>query len=403
MKRLSLSTLSLSLLAATGAAHAQSSVTLYGVIDTSLSFIHNTQGAGQGSTTGGTRNLWVLGNNSFGNLSGSRFGMKGNEDLGGGLSAIFTLEGGFNPSTGQSGQGSTLFGRQAFVGLSSNTAGTLTLGRQYDPLVDLVQPLTEDNYFGSAFATVGDIDNYDNSSRTNNAIKYLSPTIAGFQFEGMYALGGVAGTTGSNQSWAAALAYNNGPIGIAAGYWFSDNANTLGAPRTGWTSTSSNTFDGAPNLGYVTAKSLGVARVAGQYVAGPFTMGLAYSNAQYKPDAASLYGSTEKYNTGQGWLNYQATSALLAGVGYSYTKSSGDTDATYHQVSVGADYSLSKRTDIYVTAAYQHASGETRATVTNPDGTTTTVVTAAQASIGSYGYNGTNTQELVNLGLRHKF
>jgi predicted porin len=400
MKRLALSTLSLSLLAAAGAAHAQTSVTLYGVIDTSLTFIHNTQDAAQGASgAAGNRNQWLLGNSSAGNLSGSRFGMKGNEDLGGGLAAIFTLEGGFNPSTGQSGQGGALFGRQAFVGLSSNTMGTITLGRQYDPLVDLVQPITEDNYFGSVFATVGDVDNYDNSSRTNNAIKYLSPTIAGFQFEGMYALGGVAGTTGSNQSWAAALAYNNGPIGIAAGYWFSDNANTGGAPRTTWSSTSSNTFDGSPNTGYLTSKSLGVARIAGQFVAGPFTMGLGYSNAQYKPDAASAFGETEKYNTGQGFLNYQATPALLTGVGYSYTKASGDTSATYHQVSVGADYSLSKRTDVYFTAAYQHASGETRLTTT--DGTV--VVTAAQASIGSYGYNGTNTQELVNVGLRHKF
>jgi len=391
MKRLALSTLSLSLLAAASAAQAQTSVTLYGVIDTSLTYVHNTQDA-----AGNARNLYVLGNSSAGNLSGSRFGMKGNEDLGGGLAAIFTLEGGFNPSTGASGQGGALFGRQAFVGLSSNTMGTVTLGRQYDPLVDLVQPITEDNYFGSAFATAGDVDNYDNSSRTNNAVKYLSPTIAGFQFEGMYALGGSAGTTGSNQSWAAALAYNNGPIGLAAGYWFSDNGNTLGAPRTDWTSTSSNTFDSNINSAYASSKSLGVARVAGQFVAGPFTFGAAYSNAQYKPDANSSFVSTEKYNTGQGWLNYQATPALLVGLGYSYTHATGDTSATYHQASLGADYSLSKRTDVYVTAAYQHASGDTIDPITG-------AVTAAQASIGSYGYNGTNTQEMVNLGLRHKF
>jgi predicted porin len=399
MKRLALSTLSLSLLAAAGVAHAQTSVTLYGVIDESLSFLHNTQGAGQAGATGGTRNAWLLGNSSQGNLSGTRFGMKGNEDLGGGLAAIFTLEGGFNPSTGASGQGGALFGRQAFVGLSSNTAGTVTLGRQYDPVVDLVQPITEDNYFGSTFATVGDVDNYDNSSRTNNAIKYLSPTIAGFQFEGMYALGGVAGETGSGQTWSGALAYNNGPIGLAAGYWLADNGNAVLRPNV-WASTSGGTFDGAPNNGYQSARSIGVARVAGQFVAGPFTLGLGYSNAQYKADGASTFVSTEKYNTGQGFVNYQATPALLAGVGYSYTKSSGDTGATYHQVSVGADYSLSKRTDVYVTAAYQHASGDTR--VVDPI-TGDTVVAGAQASVGSYGYNGTNTQELVNVGLRHKF
>ncbi len=90
-------------------------------------------------------------------------------------------------------------------------------------------------------------------------------------------------------------------------------------------------------------------------MAGPFTFGAAYSNAQYRRDGSSVFGSDEKYNTGQGFVNYQATSAVLLGLGYSYTKSNGDTSATYHQVSIGADYSLSKRTDLYMTAAYQHA------------------------------------------------
>ncbi len=92
-----------------------------------------------------------------------------------------------------------------------------------------------------------------------------------------------------------------------------------------------------------------------------------------RPTATRRSSSTEKYNTGQGWFNYQATPALLMGVGYSYTKSSGDTGATYHQVSVGADYSLSKRTDVYVVGAYAHASGDTVNPATNE-------IMAAQAS-----------------------
>ena len=396
MKRLVLSTLSLSLLAAAGAASAQNSVTLYGVIDESLTYVNHANANGN--------HLWALGNTSAGDLAGSRFGMKGNEDLGGGLAAIFTLEGGFDPSTGRSQQGSSLFGRQAFVGLTSNQWGTVTLGKQYDPLVDLVQPITEDNYFGSPFATAGDVDNYDNSSRTTNSIKYLSPTIAGFQLEGFYALGGTAGTTGSGQTWSVAAAYNNGPIGIAAGYWVADNFN--GSQRLGWgntagaSPTSTGTFDGSDvNLGYASARSINVARVAGQYVFGPFTLGAAYSNSQYKADAASTFGSTEKYNTGQGFVNYQATPALLVGIGYSYTHSSGDTSANYHQGSLGADYSLSKRTDVYLVGAYQHASGETAADVGG-----VSVPVAATASVGSYGYpSGSDQQILVALGLRHRF
>ncbi|HEV3432283.1 MAG TPA: porin [Paraburkholderia sp.] len=367
-----------------GTAHAQSSVTLYGVIDTSLTYV---------SHASGSKNLWALGNSSYGNLAGSRWGVKGSEDLGGGLKAIFQLENGFNPSTGAAGQGGAMFGRQAFVGLASDQYGTLTLGRQYDPLVDLIQGITADNYFGSVFATAGDVDNYDNSFRVNSAVKYTSPVYRGLQAEVMYSFGGVAGSTGAEQSYSAALAYNNGPLAVAAGYYYA--ANSAG-DRSGWTSTSDGgTFDSAINNGYTTAHSLQIARVAAQYTLGSFIFGLGYSNAQYAADANSAFESKQKYNTGQGFLAYQATPALLVGAGYSYTHASGDTSANYHQFSLGGDYNLSKRTDVYVTAAYQHASGTTR----QEDGE----VTSAQASIGSYGYSGTGSQTLVNLGLRHRF
>ncbi|CAB5282003.1 porin [Burkholderia multivorans] len=388
MKKLALSALSLALLGAAGAAQAQSSVTLYGVIDTSIAWVHGNNGQ--------ANNSWQM---LSGNLQGSRWGLKGAEDLGGGLKAIFQLENGFDPGTGHLNQGGRMFGRQAYVGLESKQYGTLTLGRQYDPLVDLVQAVTADNYFGTTFATPGDVDNNDNSLRVSNAIKYTSPVFAGLQFEAMYGLSGIAGHPGQGQTWAAAAAYNNGPIGVAAGYFYANNPSTLN-PLTGrrdsWGSTTSdNIVDGPINAGYVTAKSIGIAQVAAQYAIGPVTIGAGYSNAQYKPDAFSAFGSTQKYNTGRGFVTYQVTPPLLLGLGYSYTKASGDTDAKYHQVSLGADYSLSKRTDVYLVGAYQHASGTQRV-----DATTTQ---AAQASIGSYGFAGKSSQEVVALGLRHKF
>src|ERR1700730_17179701 len=103
---------------AASAAHSQSSVTLYGLID-----------AGLFQAASGT-------------INGSRFGLRGAEDLGGGLKAIFVLENGFNVQNGKLGQNSRMFGRQAFVGLSSSQFGTVTLGRQYDSLVDFVAPLS---------------------------------------------------------------------------------------------------------------------------------------------------------------------------------------------------------------------------------------------------------------------
>ena len=131
-----------------------------------------------------------------GNLSGDRWGAKGGEDLGGGLKAIFAFESGFDVGTGKIGQGTPLFGRQAYVGFQGDSWGTVTLGRQYDPITDTVQGVTADNYFGSTFATLGDVDNNDNSARVSNAVQYVSPNYAGFQIEGLYAFSGVAGQAG---------------------------------------------------------------------------------------------------------------------------------------------------------------------------------------------------------------
>src|SRR5580692_10025460 len=112
MKRLVYSTFCATSLAAVSVAHAQNSVTLYGVIDTGMAFVHNVANP---SIKNANTNQVASVNSS---LSGNRWGMRGSEDLGGGLGAIFQLESGFKPSTGTSSQGGRLFGRQAFVGLS---------------------------------------------------------------------------------------------------------------------------------------------------------------------------------------------------------------------------------------------------------------------------------------------
>jgi general bacterial porin, GBP family len=122
MKRKSLFAVSTLCLAA-GAVHAQSSVTLYGLIDSGLTYTNNQHGQKNFQATSGDTN-------------GSRWGLRGAEDLGGGLKAIFTLENGFSIQSGSLGQGGRMFGRQAFVGLSSESYGALTAGRQYDSVVD---------------------------------------------------------------------------------------------------------------------------------------------------------------------------------------------------------------------------------------------------------------------------
>jgi predicted porin len=268
----------------------------------------------------------------------------------------------------------------------------------------MVQGITADNYFGSIMATPGDVDNYDNDLRVSNSVKYVSPNYAGFQVEGIYGFSNGAGTTGQGQTWGGGATYNNGPLGLAASYLYANNP-TAGRPvtqadgsNTGWNSPSSDSLFLSPvNIGYQTAHSIGIARAAGQYAIGPVTFGASYSFAQYKSDGHSTFTSQEKFSTGNAFVNYQLTPAMLLGLGYTYTKASGDTAAHYNQVSLGADYSLSKRTDLYAVGAWQQASG----TQKNADGTTTS---DAQASVGSYGFSsGGDHQEVVIVGIRHKF
>ena len=133
MKRVVLAGATGMLVLAPALSQAQSSVTLYGIVDAGLTYTNNQKGAKNFQQTSGK-------------LSGSRWGLKGTEDLGDSLKAVFTLENGFRPNDGTLGQGGREFGRQAFVGLAKTGIGTVTLGRQYEPLADLVA-----QYAGSGF------------------------------------------------------------------------------------------------------------------------------------------------------------------------------------------------------------------------------------------------------------
>jgi len=384
MKKIALSTLSLALLGATGAAHAQSSVTLYGVIDNSLTYVHNASG---------NQHMWALGNASAGDLAGSRWGVKGQEDLGNGLSAIFQLENGFDPSNGRNGQGNREFGRQAFVGLSSAQFGTVTLGRQYDPVVDLVQAITADNYFGSSFATPGDVDNYDNSSRTSNAIKFQSITYAGLQFEAMYAFGGVAGQFGQNSTIGGALSYSAGPLYVGAGYFYARNPgvqfddgnfNANQAPGAVNPTTGIWGLVGLP-------RNMQVASLGASYTMGPALFGANFSDVRFD-DANGVVGNKVRFDSAELWGQYSLTPATTLGAGYTFTF--GKVDATgqkpkYGQLNLVADYRLSKRTDVYAMGVYQHAMS----------GGVTADIYAAEFS----GASTTKNQVAARVGIRHKF
>jgi predicted porin len=370
-------------------AKAQNSVTLYGSVDGGIAYIHNV--AATNGVNESTEFRFINGL-----LHGNRWGLRGSEDLGDGLKAIFLLENGFDLGMGTLNQGGREFGRQAFTGLTSPTMGSLTVGRQYDPNVDFTQPLTADDTYGKSFGTPGDVDNYDDTVRINNSIKYTSPDYGGFSYEAMYAFGGVAGSLGAGQTYGAAIEYALGHITAAAAYYHANGGNTLVDGVRVWTSSSDSFFNTVINQGYASAKSVSISKLAMRYIRGKFTVGVTYSNVQYAADAYSVFARTENFNLVTAFTQYQVTQASVAAVGYVFTKSSGDASATYNQVNIGYDYSLSKSTELYALGGWQKANG----TTLNSSGK----VVAADASIGSFEVNsGTDSQGLIAIGMRHRF
>lgn len=344
---------------AAGGAYAQSSVTLYGVVDAGIEY--------QNHQPGGGHDVVRM---TSGNLSGSRWGLRGVEDLGGGLKGVFVLESGFNVDNGTTGQTSNntsrLFGRQAYVGLQSQW-GALTLGRQQTPFYE----------FGLAFdpmaiSTKYSITSQDSafSQRADNSIKYVG-TFGGLTANALYSFGWdnngeVAGTAKIGREYSASLTYVGGPFSVGAVY---DETNVA---------TSVATKD----------QILRRASVAGTYAFGPakvfagYRWGHAVDTIFLTTPAPGGKNTSNLYWLG---LGYQLTPALsLTGATYYQDfRSSGRDPWTFV---ASADYAFSKRTDAYLTVSYAK----------NKDDST--------MGVDGFGKtNGTNNQFGAVVGVRHKF
>jgi predicted porin len=186
-------------------AFAQASVTLYGIIDTALEY----QNVGAGNTA----------KMDSGVLNGSRWGIRGTEDLGGGVQAIFALENGFNMNNGTLGNGGLLFGRQSWVGVRSDYYGQISFGRHYSVLHTFLSYYTNGLVWGNASNYFRD----GNVLRLNNSIRYVSPNVYGLTFGAIYAFS-VAGGTGASDSVPAgnvknvSLTYTYGPFSVGGTY-----------------------------------------------------------------------------------------------------------------------------------------------------------------------------------------
>ncbi|OLL30985.1 porin [Burkholderia sp. SRS-W-2-2016] len=394
-----------------GTASAQSSVTLYGIVTGNVTYVNNAQTAAtsaSGRPRGGAQ-VGVFDNGTSG-LSSSRWGLKGTEDLGNQVNAIFALEGGFSIANGSLGQGGALFGRQAYVGVTAPRYGTFTLGRQGDAQIELVSPLIYAWYWGNLSIHPADYNNLNFTHRINNSLKYLSDTYGGLRFAGLYSLGGVAGNVTQNQYWSLGASYTGGSFALAASILNARNPNTSlygtnpNASSTGNNLGSAGSASAAESnpaiAGFASANTQQTVSVAGTYTAGSAVFGLAYSNTQYRglganPALNTLnYSGTAVLGTISASLRYQATAFLRFGTSFDYTSGgsvNGKEGAKYEQVNLGAAYSLSKATDLYVTGAFQHASG------------TDSLGRPAVAAIGYLTPSATNRQVAVSAGIKHTF
>lgn len=338
------------LLSGASTAHAQSSVSLYGILSTGIAWTSNVGGHAAVQMIPGT-------------MQNNRWGLRGVEDLGGGLSALFVLENGFDSTNGKFQQGGRMFGRQAYVGLGSNSWGTVTLGRQYDIPFDYLDRF-EAPVAALGFAThIGDNDNLFGSYRYNNSIKYQSPTVNGLRGSVMYAMSNAPGQWGVNRSVSAGAAYENGPLKLAVAALNTDY------PGTTQNSSGAVTDDyaGAPFLLFHTSpihRNVGVRRQrefggAAQYLLGQVRVNGMITDVRYDYlDNTSLHLDNFDVNA-----SYSITPYIILGAAYVYTKGQygGGFNAAPHwnmgQLSV--NYLFSKRTNVYVFGNYQHATGAT--------------------------------------------
>lgn len=343
-------------------AHAQSSVTLYGIVDAGVEYVNRVQPKGSPASS-------IVQQNS-GNLAGSRWGMKGSEDLGGGYRAIFTLEGGFNANNGTLGQNGRIFGRKAFVGLST-PCGTVTLGRQQNLMYELMY-----KYDALTFNPSYSAQSMDSQfvNRADNSVRY-GVHVGGVTFAALYSTGydgtitngaNVPGATKVGREMSAAVLYDRGPF--SAGVTFDQLQGTSLATQS-YTEQRA-LFGVSYDIGPVTA-------LAGLRWLNARNVNLLSPAPAYSPSSLLYWG-------GVTW-RVSVPLAISASVYHTQFRnpSGGPTMGA-----VLVDYALSKRTDVYAEGAYmantKWSNGDIR-------GTSGDLVSAGMNQTG------------VTVGIRHTF
>jgi predicted porin len=332
-----------------GAAMAQSNVTIYGSIDLGL-LVQNNSAPGVAETQ-------VYN----GGISPSTWGFRGSEDLGGGLKANFNLESHFSADTGAGHP--TFFRRQSNVGLSSASMGTLTLGNMYSPAV-------------LAFAATDP--------------RGLRENFSGL-YSWAYNSGALtAGNNGNNDVGVFmqnAIAYSNtfGPVGLSAGYSVSETKGAvvaLGATYTGPIALSA--AYQASNLPATSEQQSAMYSLGAGYTMGAITGKLNYLKAKNKDASLVEASNVSVFGLGLDWKLAPNNTVILAAY---FGKDKNNADSKTTSFILSDEYALSKRTTVYATAAFVDASANANLL--------TTIVA------GGTGSN--SNASLFNIGVRHTF
>jgi predicted porin len=401
-----------------GAAQAQSSVTVYGLVD------YGYGGASQRQAYNGT--VTKIQNSGFGGSgeSTSRLGFRGTEDLGGGLNAFFTIEAALvtDPTGNTTGSGvfsnSGSGNRQTFVGLGKKGLGQASLGVQYTPLHEEVgatnaggannqmgDVIYDRSGNGTAYTASGMSTNDSYTIRSSNALILKSERMAGIQFKGMFVSRGTdttqtasAGGQSTNMGLGANLNYTWQKLYVTAAYQqFNQEQSNAVAATTATATTpafgAGSTFAPGYNAAVVTA---GInAKDTQQYYAASYDFGIlkafvGYVNRKVVNDLnAANYVSRTASQVGVR-APVTKTVQAWASVGQGRINNGGNASPTadFYGWQIGSDYSLSKRTNLYAIYGVQNTSNS----LTGAYGSTTVGTAMNSWNQSSYA-----------VGMRHTF
>lgn len=322
------SLIALAVIAASGTAMAQSSVTLYGTVDAFA-------GVSKSGVAGARVSQNVV---NGGGIKESRFGFKGSEDLGGGLKANFHMEQRFDTSTG--GQIGAMYKGRSMVGLSGGF-GEVKIGREYTMYDDVRGGFAGGVVFDAGtFSPVGDVfklsDDY--SARADNQIRYVTPNFSGFTLGLSYGLGEDKTTnTKASHIGALSLNYANGPLKVGYSYQSEKSSG-----RTGLNVAAAQT---APAIALTPAQiTAAAAEEKYNFLGASYDLGMVKLTGMYQNRKQANF----KDNDFAFGVDVPMGAFTLA-VGYASAeqKNGSFTNAKATGWGVLGSYALSKRTDVY--------------------------------------------------------